>query len=247
RRNFANRPDGRRFLMVRARRILTSFGIVLSAAALAAGCGGAPEAATPTPAPATPAPAPDPSGSTVAATTATDANGQPINATGLGAAATVPNLAGDDVKGGVTGADNTNVFAAGAVSGDDAAGAPADTTTPPASETAGTGAGPTTTGSTTSPKPEALALTGAVIYVNGKTYSVTTNGTFPMGSPVFRLVSVDAGSIEVSLLAGEFTGDHSSGLILDKGDLKSLVDASANLTYKVKYLRGIVDTSGQGF
>jgi hypothetical protein len=64
---------------------------------------------------------------------------------------------------------------------------------------------------------------------------------------VFRLLSVNGSSIEVELVAGEFTSDGGDGTFLDKGDLVSFVNASEQVTYKVKYLRPIVKTDGLGF
>jgi hypothetical protein len=232
--------------MARAPRMFRSLIMLSGAAVLLAGCG----AAAPPAVPVTPAPSPTAGGSTVAnggapaptgpAATAAPAvdpvTGQPIDATGLSAAATVPNLSGGDISGGLASVNTKDVFAAGAVSADQAAQAATTDTT---ATTATTDATTATT--------QAASYNGAVIYVNGKTYTVATNGTFPTGSPVFRLVDVAPGSIEISLLAGEFTGDHSDGLFLDKGDLKSLVDASANITYKVKYLRATTDVSAGGF
>jgi hypothetical protein len=237
--------------MARFPRIFRSMLVLVGTAAIIAGCGGA---AVESPADVTPTPDTSASGATVAGTTnpvtsstlaggaaAVDpTTGAPI-AGATGATATIPKLAGDDVSGSLSGGVTKDIFAPAAVDSStaDVSAGVTDTTATSTATNPPEITPPTTTA--------AAQLIGATIYVNGKTYTVKTNGTFPVGAPIFRLVSVDAGSIEISLLAGEFTGDHSDGLFLDKGDLKSLVDASADITYKVKFLRALADTSGQGF
>jgi hypothetical protein len=72
--------------------------------------------------------------------------------------------------------------------------------------------------------------------------SVDKNGAFPKDNPVFRLLSINASNVEVELIAGEFTTGGGSGVVLDKGELVSLVNASEQLTYRVKYLRPIAST-----
>jgi hypothetical protein len=55
---------------------------------------------------------------------------------------------------------------------------------------------------------------------------------------------VEAGSIEIQLVAGEFTSGGGNGVFLDKGQPVSLVNASEQVTYTVRYIRPITDTSG---
>lgn len=230
-----------------------SMALLVGTALLIAGCGGA--ADVPTDTGASPTPTPDATGTPVADPGATGTTPAVDPATGLpidpaaaagaqGATATVPALDnGGDLSGGLAPVADAKLFAAGAV--DNQGAASAGGVTSPTGFPTTTPAGTTTTTPTTTTT--AAKLNGAVIYVNGKTYTVKTNGTFPTGAPIFRLVSVSNGDIEISLLAGEFTGDHSDGLFLDKGDLKQLVDASEQITYKIKYLRPLTDTSNLGF
>jgi hypothetical protein len=222
--------------------------LLVGSALLIAGCGGAP-AETPVD-PASPTPATDATGTPVAdpgtATTPVldPATGLPADpAAAPGATATVPSLdGGGDLSGGLSAISDKKLFAAGAADSQSAGALTSTTSSTPVTDKPFES--PTTTATSTT---TAAKLNGAVIYVNGKTYTVKTNGTFPTGAPVFRLMSVSGGDIEISLLAGEFTGDHSDGLFLDKGDLKQLVDASEQVTYKIKYLRPLTDTSNMGF
>jgi hypothetical protein len=61
---------------------------------------------------------------------------------------------------------------------------------------------------------------------------------------VFRLVSVTATTAEIELVAGEFTSGGSIGTVLDKGQVVSLVNASEQVTYKVKFESPIASGSG---
>lgn len=222
-----------------------TFGITLVAMLVAAGCGGAPvEETPPADAPVTPPVATTP-GSTVA-----DPNAPATGDAGLGAGAvdpvtglpssgataetaTIPDLDGGGLGGGLASVSGTSGFAPLAVGGGELAqGASEQTATTPATT-------PTTQTQTTA----TVEYSGAVILVDGKTYSVTEGGSFPKGSPVFKLVNVSGADIEVELLAGEFTSGGGDGLFLDKGDMVSLVNSSEQVTYKVKYLRPISDSS----
>jgi hypothetical protein len=222
------------------RPLLVSF-VLVAAGLVVAGCGGGGDAGA---AGATPTPGDAAGGSTVAATDPAAAGGAgaidpatglPVDpAAGSATTATVPELVGDDVSGGLdplTG--EATLFDTLAVSEEKFKGSQAkDETT------------------TTEAKPEtpvetepAVSFSGAKIYVDGIVHTVDINGTFPKGAPVFRLLSVNDNDIEIALLAGEFTSSGGDGTFLDKGDLVSLVNSSEQVTYRVKYLRGITSTS----
>jgi hypothetical protein len=55
---------------------------------------------------------------------------------------------------------------------------------------------------------------------------------------------VTASAIELELVAGEFTDGGGTGAVLDKGDLVSLLNASEQKTYKVKYVRPATTVAG---
>jgi hypothetical protein len=85
--------------------------------------------------------------------------------------------------------------------------APTATTTTPTSTT------PTTTTTTTTPAP-ATASTVA-ISVNGSVSRVGKAGAFPVGAPVFRLVSWDHGSAKIAIVGGSYaTGGETLTLLL---------------------------------
>lgn len=238
-----------------AARSLRTLCILGSAMLVAAGCGGGDDAAVPvdtgTPAPDTTAPPGTVAGNPGTETTPQidPATGQPIDpaAAGGGAAgssATVPELVGDDVAGGLSPVSSGSLFSPQAVGGE-------KLLEQSRKESFGAGAGGNSVGTpgpgeAGDPKP-AVNYTGAKIYVDGIVHSVNRNGVFPKGDPVFRLLSVSANEIEISLIAGEFTSSGGDGTFLDRGDLVSLVNASEQLTYRVKYLRPITGTSSVGF
>ncbi len=232
--------------MTRARMTIRTVGLLGAAALVAAGCGGGetPPAATG----ATPAPAPGTDGTTVGAdgttTPAIDpATGLPIDpaagaAEATGATASVPDLSGDDVAGGLGSTESSPLFLPGAIDSEKAKelfdeGEKVD---PTKDET-----------KTDVEEKPAVVFSGAKIYVDGIVHDVNENGTFPKGNPVFRLLSVTANDIEIELIAGEFTSGGGVGTVLDKGELVSLVNSSEQLTYRVKYLRGIASADGITF
>lgn len=119
--------------------------------------------------------------------------------------------------------------------------------TPPVVKTPPVGGGTTAPGvDPPKPKPAPVIYAGAKMYVDGMIHAVQKNGTFPKGNPVFRLISVSAASVEIELVAGEFTAGGSIGTILDKGQIVSLVNASEQVTYKVKYITPIEAGAGDG-
>jgi hypothetical protein len=217
-------------------------GALAATSLVAAGCGGA---ATPDPG-ASATPGATTPGGTVGATTPADpaaagqpgatdpTTGAPVTDSATSALTqTVPVLSGGDVAGGLSAVTASPVFDARAGTGEQLA-------TSTSSDTSATSSETTTAKSTTT-------YTGAKIYVDGITYSVNRNATFPKGNPVFKLLSVNGSSVEIELVAGEFTSDGGDGTFLDKGDLVSFVNASEQVTYKVKYLRPIVQSSDLGF
>ncbi len=233
--------------MTRARMTLRTFGLLGASALVAAGCGGGDAAGTVE----TPVPAPDPNAPTVAdpgtpdAASATDpATGLPVDpaagAEPAGATtASVPDLSGDDISGGLGSTDSDPLFVPGAI--DSVA---AKNLFKPAEPTAGsTGTSSSEERSTT----PAIVYAGAKIYVDGIVHDVDKNGTFPKGNPVFRLLSVTATDIEIELIAGEFTSGGGIGTVLDKGELVTLVNSSEQLTYRVKFLRPITSTDAISF
>lgn len=230
--------------MTRARTTIRTVGLLGAAALIAAGCGGG-DAAAPAAAPGTPAPATDATAPTVGAdgtiTPAVDpVTGMPIDpaATGAapgGATASVPDLSGDDVAGGLGSTESSPLFLPGAIDTEKA-----DELFAPKKDV-DTGAAPaagTATDSSGSDTP-AVVYSGAKIYVDGIVHDVDKNGSFPKGNPVFRLLSVTASDIEIELIAGEFTSGGGVGTLLDKGELVSLVNSSEQLTYRIKYMRPI--------
>lgn len=230
--------------MSRARTRFQIIGAVALTSLLAAGCGGGDDAATAVPdGAATPTPATT-DGATVVggpapAAGATDpTTGLPVDpAAGdatSGTTATVPDLSGEDLSGGLAAVNGAALFAPGAVPVD----ALPSVTEKEVAEVPQ--ADPT-------PTEPAATFAGAKIYVDGIVHDVSINGVFPKGNPVFRLVSVGAGTIELELVAGEFTSGGGVGTLLDKGELVSLVNGSEQLTYRVKYLRPVVDTGAISF
>lgn len=223
--------------MSRARRPLHVAGLLGASLLIASGCGGGADV-----------PPVDPNagagavpGATTPGTVAADPNaaidpatGAPIEggAVDAGVTATVPDLVGDDVGGLTPLSGDSPLFTAGAVDPEDLADEPdAD---------ADKGDAATTTDTVAKP---AVTFSGATIYVDGITHTVNKNGTFPKGNPVFRLLAVNADDIEIALVAGEFTSSGGDGTFLDKGDMVSLVNASEQVTYRVKYLRPIKSTT----
>jgi hypothetical protein len=221
--------------------------LVLAAAVFVAGCGGGGDAAAGADAGVTPTPDATGGAATVAdpnaaggATGGIDpVTGQPLdaaNGASGGAAATVPDLVGDDVSGGLEPVgNNTAMFDAQALSDDELKEQGSTSTT----ET-----DTTKTETATTPK---VVYTGAKIYVDGVVHSVNRNQTFPKGNPVFRLISVTASDVEIELVAGEFTSNGGDGTFLDLGDMVSLVNSSEQVTYRVKYLRPITSTTSVAF
>lgn len=235
-----------------------AIGVLVCAAMLASACGG--EAAVTPPADGSTVPAGVPGattpGATVGASSTTGAidpaTGLPMATTPSSATSTptVPELVGGDISGGMCGGcagfgDDGNVFTSRLPKTDEDAVDTGDGTTGPGTATVG----PTPTApapTTTTPAAPAVKLSGAVVSIDGVTHQVSLRQSFPKGAPVFRLVGVTSSSIEVELIAGEFTSNGGTGVFLDKGDVVSLVNSTEQVTYKVKYVRPITADSGIG-
>ncbi|MCW2961028.1 MAG: hypothetical protein JWM90_1415 [Thermoleophilia bacterium] len=224
--------------MTRPNRTVRSIGAILLAAIVVAGCGGGEEVVAADPN-ATPVPGAETPGAVVAGTdpnaipAATDPNAVPgaAGAAAAGATATVPDLSGGDVGGGGFGdLSGVAAFQPGAVD-----------TALPAKTTESKDQLPE---KDVAPSKAATIYTGAVISVDGVTHTITTRGTFPKGTPVFRLLAVTADSVEIQLVAGELTANGGNGFYLDKGDTISAVNASEQVTYSIRYVRPMQDTSG---
>ena len=241
--------------MTRARTTFRTVGLLGAAALVAAGCGGG-DAAVPTTE--TPAPSPDPNATTVVdpAAQVDPAIGLPVDPAAAGGAAagagattaSVPELSGDDLGGGLGSSKTNPIFVPSAISTEEAK----DLFAPKADGVSKDGTNVSEDGTNLGSgsggeKAEAPSFSGAKIYVDGIVHDVDKNGSFPKGNPVFRLLSVTGGDIEIELIAGEFTSGGGVGTVLDKGELVSLVNSSEQLTYRIKYLRPISGTDAISF
>lgn len=236
--------------MLRDRRPIHAAIVLVASAFVLAGCGGGGDPGAGDPAAGgTPTPDAGAGTSTVANPGATGTTGAVDPVTGLpatdsngtsdgGTTATVPDLVGSNVAGLEPVTGNTPLFDPNAISEEQLNQQQKD---------GATGAGSTTTTETQTETKPTVTYTGAKIYVDGITHTVNRNGTFPKGNPVFRLLSVSGSSIEIELVAGEFTSSGGDGTFLDLGDMVSLVNASEQVTYRVKYLRPITATTGVTF
>lgn len=249
--------------MLRTTRAIRMTCVLGAAALVASGCGGDP--ALPAGEMVTPIPGSTMPGSTVAvdpnapvdpsvpvdpnAPVATDpATGLPaVPAAPTAPTATVPSLVGDDTSSssGFESVEGTPLFVARAASGAAIPTTPAASDRSPVSPVVGDNvpgiggsAGTTTLPAKTPVEPAkpTTVYTGARIFVDGMIHAVQKGGTFPKGAPVFRLVSVSSTEIEIELVAGEFTAGGGVGTVLDKGDLVSMVNASEQVTYRLKFL-----------
>lgn len=215
--------------MMHARRIVRPLAVIGCTALLAVGCGGGDEVVPP---------GPDANPSGIDTSGAVGGTGTPgaTDPAAAGAApsatAKLPDLKGGDVQGKGLGGGGGGLF--DALAGGPQAPDPIDVPATMPSTTM-----PTTPTTPTTPTPTVAAptFTGAAIYVDGTVYNVEKGESFPNDEPIFKLVGVSAKSIELELVAGEFTSGGGDGVFLDKGDLVSLVNASEQVTYKVKFLR----------
>jgi hypothetical protein len=115
-------------------------------------------------------------------------------------------------------------------------GAPGGTPKPPkGGGSTGGSTGGTTGGSTggTTGGSSGDAYTKATIEVNGVSEVVAEDGTFPESDPIFKLVKVTKGGIELGLVSGEFNaGDQT--IEVKKGKTVTLVSQPDGLRYVIK-------------
>ena len=224
------------------RRTFRTLGVLGATAIVVAGCGGGDE--VPVDAGPSPAPAPTPDASIAGDPGATQnidpITGMPVTEdAGLGATAEIPDLSGGDIGGGLGAIDASPIFEANATDPDKLV-QPDDDGEDVTDESA------TPAPSTDTSQP-AVQFTGAKISIDGVVSDVELNSVFPDDNPVFRLLSISGGNIEVELIAGEFTSGGGSGVLLDKGEEVSLVNSSEQLTYVVTYLRPVKGSDGITF
>jgi hypothetical protein len=101
--------------------------------------------------------------------------------------------------------------------------------TPPVVAPVGTTTTPTTTTTTTAAQPT------IAISVNGVVSHVGTDGTFPTGAPVFRLVSWTKQSAQIGIVGGSYaTGDPT--LTLQVGSPVTLENQTDGKRYKIELL-----------
>ena len=86
-----------------------------------------------------------------------------------------------------------------------------------------------------SPAPSAPVTPTVVVKVNGKVSRVGSQGTFPAGAPVFRLVSFTSDTAQVGIVGGSYaTGDAT--LTLHVGTPVTLQNTTNGKTYKLELI-----------
>lgn len=111
---------------------------------------------------------------------------------------------------------------------------PTTTSTTPTTTTPGTvipGSATTPTG--TSPTTTTAAPSAVTISVNGVVSHVGLQGTFPTGSPVFRLVSYTADSAQIGIVGGSYASGGAT-LTLQLGKSLTLQNTTDQKTYKLE-------------
>jgi hypothetical protein len=107
-------------------------------------------------------------------------------------------------------------------------GATGGTPKPPTGGSTGGSTGGGTTGGSSGD-----AYTKATIEVNGVSEVITEDGTFPESDPIFKLVKVTKGGIELGLVSGQFNaGDQT--IAVKKGKTVTLVSQPDGLRYVIK-------------
>jgi hypothetical protein len=74
------------------------------------------------------------------------------------------------------------------------------------------------------------------ISVNGVTSRVGVDGTFPTGSPVFRLVSYKSGSAQIGIVGGSYAAGGSA-LTLEVGHPVTLQNTTDGKQYKLELVK----------
>jgi hypothetical protein len=106
---------------------------------------------------------------------------------------------------------------------------PAGGATPPAAAAASTATSTTSTTTTVAPKPN------VAISVNGAVSRVSSQGTFPRGAPVFRLVTWAKDSAQIAIVGGSYaTGEGT--LTLRVGESVTLQNQTDGKRYKLELL-----------
>ena len=95
-----------------------------------------------------------------------------------------------------------------------------------------TGTTPTGTSTTTTATVSAEVVN---ISVNGSVSKVGKDGTFPSGSPVFRLVSFGKGTAEIGIVGGSYQSGGAT-ITLQQGKALTLMNTSDNKRYKLVLL-----------
>jgi hypothetical protein len=109
-------------------------------------------------------------------------------------------------------------------------GATGGTAKPPTGGSTGGSTGGGTTGGSSGD-----AYTKAKLEVNGVSEVVAEDGTFPESDPIFKLVKVTKGGIELGLVSGEFNaGDQT--IAVKKGKTVTLVSQPDGLRYVIKLI-----------
>jgi hypothetical protein len=103
------------------------------------------------------------------------------------------------------------------------------TTTTPGSVVPGSAAPPTGTSPTTT----TAAPSTVTISVNGVVSHIGLQGTFPTGSPVFRLVSYTADSAQIGIVGGSYASGGAT-LTLQLGKSLTLQNTTDQKTYKLE-------------
>jgi len=81
-----------------------------------------------------------------------------------------------------------------------------------------------------------LASTRAVkIQVNGKVETVRVGKSFPSSNPLFRLVSVNQGSVSIGIASGSYTSGAQT-ISLTQGRTLTLVDTADGVRYRIRLL-----------
>jgi hypothetical protein len=117
-------------------------------------------------------------------------------------------------------------------------GANAPTTTTPTSTTPNTAA-PSAGGTGTTPTsttPIVPPVPAVTLMVNGVTSHVAVDGTFPTGTPVFRLISYQSGTAQIGIVGGSYAQGGAT-LTLQVGQPVTLQNTTDGKQYKLELLK----------
>ena len=82
------------------------------------------------------------------------------------------------------------------------------------------------------------SLSAALISINGSAEVVALEGTFPVASPAFVLVSVTAKQIKISVNGGSFASGQGK-VAIGKGKKVVLVNTVDSMRYSIKFVRAL--------